>query len=304
MTQDAANPFEQIVHTTSPESRLLRVRSLSGGVSAEVTALELGDSNGHTRTLLVRRYGAADLRSNPQVAEREFKLLEFLQTKGVAAPKPIFFDASGELFPTPYLVTDYTEGETVFAPSDPNDFTRRLAAQLAEIHALGSSPELAFLTPLAGLGPRPAVLDESLQEGRIRTALEQTRPETASPLPRHAAPTLLHGDFWPGNVLWRSGRIAAVIDWEDAALGDPLADLANARLELLWALGQDAMHTLTRHYLDVTGLGAANLPYWDLCAALRPAGKLDGWNLGSEREGAMREQHAWFVQQAFAALGR
>jgi aminoglycoside phosphotransferase (APT) family kinase protein len=34
-------------------------------------------------------------------------------------------------------------------------------------------------------------------------------------------------------VLWRDGRIVAVIDWEDAQVGDPLADLANTRLELL-----------------------------------------------------------------------
>ena len=31
-------------------------------------------------------------------------------------------------------------------------------------------------------------------------------------------PVLLHGDFWPGNILWRDGRLVAVIDWEKRPL--------------------------------------------------------------------------------------
>jgi aminoglycoside phosphotransferase (APT) family kinase protein len=36
-----------------------------------------------------------------------------------------------------------------------------------------------------------------------------------------------------------------VLDWEDAAIGDPLADVANVRLELLWARGIEAMEPFT-----------------------------------------------------------
>ena len=63
---------------------------------------------------------------------------------------------------------------------------------------------------------------------------------------------LLHGDFWPGNILWRYGQLVAVIDWEDAALGDPLADVANSRLEILWAFGIDAMQSFTHYYQSLT----------------------------------------------------
>ena len=61
----------------------------------------------------------------------------------------------------------------------------------------------------------------------------------------------------------------AVIDWEDAALGDPLADVANSRLEILWAFGIAAMIGCTRQYRSMTAVDFANLPYWDLCVALR-----------------------------------
>jgi aminoglycoside phosphotransferase (APT) family kinase protein len=39
--------------------------------------------------------------------------------------------------------------------------------------------------------------------------------------------SVVHGDFWPGNVLVESGRVLGVIDWESARLtGTPARDLA------------------------------------------------------------------------------
>ncbi len=95
----------------------------------------------------------------------------------------------------------------------------------------------------AKISSPPATLDDSLAEGRIRAALE-----AAWPWPQQNTSALLHGDYWPGNILWRDGRLVGVIDWEDAALGDPLADLANSRLEIFWAFGGDVMHDFTRRY--------------------------------------------------------
>ena len=40
-------------------------------------------------------------------------------------------------------------------------------------------------------------------------------------------PSVVHGDFWPGNLLVGSGRVLGVIDWESARLGGtPACDLA------------------------------------------------------------------------------
>lgn len=42
-----------------------------------------------------------------------------------------------------------------------------------------------------------------------------------------ASSTAVHGDFWPGNVLLRGGRVSGVVDWERARTsGSPLADPA------------------------------------------------------------------------------
>lgn len=150
------------------------------------------------------------------------------------------------------------------------------------------------------LANRPTELDFSLSEGQIRAALELMWP----PAQKNKS-TVLHGDFWPGNLLWSQGEIAAVIDWEDAGVGDPLADLANARLEILMFFGMEAMQEFTDHYsIRMESLDYTNLPYWDLSAALRPAGRMSGFGLERETLQTFRERHKLFVNQALSRFKR
>ena len=83
----------------------------------------------------------------------------------------------------------------------------------------------------------------ALREGMLRQLLHRHWPP---PVPERTV--LLHGDFWAGNLLWRDATIVAVIDWEEAATGDPLTDVATTRLDLLWAFGPGAMTAFTDHY--------------------------------------------------------
>ena len=295
--------FQQLVHRIEPQSKLLRAWELKGGVSAQVTALEIERPDRQTKRMIVRRHGPADLTNNPQIAADEFKLLQILQSAGLATPAPYYLDQSGDIFLTPYIVIEYVEGDSEFTLAAETDYIHQLAKQLAKIHALDCSKlDVSFLPKQAQryskkISQRPTNLDQSLDEGRIRDTLESVWP-----LPQHNTAGLLHGDFWPGNILWKDGRIAAVIDWEDAALGDPLADVANTRLEILWAFGIDAMHSFTRHYQSLTSIDFTNLPVWDLFAALRPASKLSEWAAEEIAEQRMRARHKLFITQAFEKL--
>src|SRR5690606_19892791 len=117
---------------------------------------------------------------------------------------------------------------------------------LAKIHCVpDAASALDFLPaqPLRytdKLHKRPRQVDESLHEGRIRDVLEAVRE-----LPVVNEIVLLHGDFWAGNVLWHDDKLVAVIDWEDAMLGDPLADLGDIRIATFWSFGHDAMTQFT-----------------------------------------------------------
>ncbi|HEY7031758.1 MAG TPA: phosphotransferase [Thermomicrobiales bacterium] len=286
--------FRRLVQRIDPRARLLRTRRLTGGVSAEITVLEVARSDGETTKLLVRRHGDSDRAHNPHIAMDEFRLLEIAQAHALAAPEPYYVDESCDLFPTPVLVVEYIEGEADFAPTDLAGYLSRVVAELVKIHEVKETPDLSFLPRQdKGFGARPADLDTSLSEDRIRAALE-----SASPLSQVNESGLLHGDYWPGNILWRNGKLAAVIDWEDARIGDPLADLANCRLELLWWFGAAAMDDFTDRYRSLARIDLTNLPFWDLCAALRPCGKLSNWGLDEATERRMRALHSLFVSRA------
>jgi aminoglycoside phosphotransferase (APT) family kinase protein len=295
--------FEQLVQKIDPQSKLLQAWELKGGVSAQVTALEIERPDRQTKKMIVRQHGAVDLKRNPYIAADEFKLLQILRSVGLATPAPYYLDQSGEIFANPYVVIEYIDGKTEFAPAHVTDLIPQLATHLARIHHVDcSNLDLSFLPKqekryTEKLRERPTNTDESIDEGRIRDMLE-----SVGRFSQQNTSVLLHGDFWPGNTLWKDGQLIAVIDWEDAALGDPLADVANSRLEILWAFGIDAMHSFTHHYESMTTIDFTNLPIWDLFAALRPAFKIAEWASDDIAEQRMRERHKAFVAQAFEKL--
>lgn len=297
--------FERLIERIAPGSRLLRTWPLAGGVSAQMTALEIVRADGTTAKWVARRLADVDPTSGDTILALEYKLLHALRATSLPTPTPIAYDPPGAIFDAPALVLGYVEGAAQLEPPDVETFIHQMAAQLAQIHRLDvAALDLSFLPRQAEivstrLRARPGALDEAMNEDRIRAALESVWP-----LPPINPPALLHGDYWPGNVLWHDDRIAAVIDWEDAALGDPLADLANTRLELLWAFGAEAMRSFTREYAKVMpGIDARHLPYWDLCAALRPIGQIGDWGLDETVERMMRERHRVFVAEALRAIG-
>src|SRR6266567_4004424 len=171
------NKFAQVVQKMDPQSKLLRTWELKGGVSAQVSALEFLLPDGYTKKMIIRQHGAVDLKHNPQIAADEFKLLQLVQSVGLAAPKPFYLDQSGEIFSTPYLVIEYVEGETEFTPSHVPDLILQLATQLSRIHTVDCSKlDVSFLPQqeqryAEKLRERPTILDESLDEGHIRDAL-------------------------------------------------------------------------------------------------------------------------------------
>jgi aminoglycoside phosphotransferase (APT) family kinase protein len=306
--------FEQLVQTIAPGAQLLRTWQLNGGISAQMTALEIERPDGQMSRMIVRRPGDATLRRNPHAAEDEFKLLQLTQSLGLATPTPYYLDRSGSIFSTPYTVIEYIEGKPEFAPAHIADFTLQVATHLAKIHQVDcSNLDVSFLPRQAKgfaetFGKRPANVDTSLDEGRIRDTLESVWP-----LPQRNASTLLHGDFWPGNLLWQDAKLVAVIDWEDATLGDPLADFAISRLDILWIFGIAAMHSVTDHYTSIMAIDYTNLPYWDLYAALRlvrlASADLAEWAaffrpFGRDdiTEQTIREHYRFFIAQAFEKL--
>jgi aminoglycoside phosphotransferase (APT) family kinase protein len=275
-----------------------------------MTALELRLPDGRTRKVIVRRPGVWAVKRNPHAARDEFRLLHVLQSYGLPIQMPYLLDESGEVFPAPYLVIEYIEGNPDLAPSDLSDYILQLATYLAAIHRVGGSdPAISFLpqrpSHVAGMPEEALAAAGSASERQYARSIL----ESGIPPEELNSSVLLHGDYWPGNVLWRDGRLVAVVDWEDTEIGDPLADVAISRLDMLWAFDIEAMNDFTLQYESKTSIDFRHLPYWDLRAALRVPPTLGEWAtvyppFGRKdiTEKTMREGVGLFVAQALEKL--
>jgi len=296
-----------LVRAADPRWRAVRCWPLAGGVSARVTGIEVEEPGGHTRRLVLHQYGAANLRFDPQAAITEYRLLCLLSARGLPVPRPWLADETGSMGPGPCLLQDLIDGERVDNAPDLGDFLGQLAATLAALHGAGiARAEVPFLADVRGDVPRRLETGSSQPDrfagaSAVRAALQASWPP--APVNR---PTVLHGDYWPGNVLWRDGRLVGVIDWEDAAFGDPLADLSVTRLEIAWAYGPDAMADLTARYVALrTGTDVSTMPLWDLHAALRASTfDMETWGLPAPRLAAAQAAFAQFADNALAGLTR
>lgn len=294
VTNPPDDSLEPIARTLGGE--LVRAWPLTGGVSARTCGVEVR-MDGRLRKFVVRRPGRG---AGPESLGRDFDLLAALSGRGLPAPSPVLLAQPGEVFAEAALVLAYIEGETDFRGEDLPHTLESLARQLAQVHRSALGPDLAMLLPdreqlvADFVATTPAAPDETIGESEIRAAL------SARPLPKpRNPPALLHGDFWAGNVLWRDGGIVGIIDWEDAAIGDPLYDLAVSRLDMLWTYGPEALDLFTAAYAAAApDLDLSLLPCFDLTAALRPAGLISTW---SDSPALMRERHRQFREQALAA---
>jgi aminoglycoside phosphotransferase (APT) family kinase protein len=297
---DAA-AFGEVLGRVDPALRLVSSRHLAGGVSAQVTALEAVSSGGVAANLVIRQYGARDLQHDPRIAAHEYHLLSLLHAAGLRVPRPLLADESGTILPGPYLVIEHVDGEAMIDPAraalPQAAVISQLATALACIHdaavTLGDFPYLADMTDYATsrIRDRATFPDESLSEPEVRAALEPIWPP-----PVVNEPVLLHGDYWPGNTLWRDGAIIAVIDWENAATGDPVADVGNARMEICIGYGAAAATEFVRQYRALRpGVDLSTLPHWDLYAALRHAGRMGTWGLPAAEFARLQTGHRQFV---------
>ncbi len=301
--------LEKIIRQLDPHAALIDAWQLTGGSSAHSTVCRIQIADNSSQNIIIRQPAAGKLFGT---AQREFHILQQVQAMGIAAQAPLLLDESCQLLPTPYLVLSYVAGQPRYRLHDPVDCARQIATQLAKIHSvpLSGSDMTQLPAQLDYIGDRftirPNTFNATYHEAKIWETLA-----ACWPVPQLSAPALLHGDFWPGNMLWRDGKLAAVIDWEDAQVGDPLTDVAITRFDLLFIFGRNSMQAFTNQYKTVTNCNFTHLPYWDLYAALRISRSVDTWIDGWAELGrpditidTFLACYHWFVSQALVACER
>lgn len=172
---------------------------------------------------------------------REHRVLTALRDTAVPHPRTLALCPDADVIGAPFLVLEQVDG---FAPGLPlpAPFTDDAAAQremafslVDALAALASTDWRAI--GLEGFGRPVGFLDR--QVDRWLGALEKVRTRSVPHLdevagwlrdrrPAHPVTGLMHGDYTWNNVLFapeRPGRVAAIVDWEQSTIGDPLLDL-------------------------------------------------------------------------------
>ncbi len=295
-----------VVRRFAPDARVVAASGMDGGESATMTSITLERAGGARECVVLRQAGDANLAADPDAAENEARVLDALSRRGLPVPRALHVDQSHRLLSRPFLVVTFLEGAPDYDPSDRMDAAWQMAGFLARLHAIDAGH-----VDLAAVSRRQGPLDGPSRRNGLPGAFRGAREllEASRPPPVRNPEALLHGDFWAGNVLWRDGRLSGVVDWEDAAIGDPLADLAIARADMSWGFGREAMEAFTARYAGCTGFDLCALPYWDLRAALRQAPHAadyaEGWReMGRTdiTEAVIRAAHALLIDDAMAAL--
>jgi aminoglycoside phosphotransferase (APT) family kinase protein len=192
---------------------------------------------------VLRRPPRGDLLPTAHDVLREYHMISALYGSAARVPRPVIACEDGSVIGAPFYLMDRVDGivvqdefPAVFDPPAQRQLIgEELIDALVELHSVDCAA-----SALAGLGRPQGYLERQLRRwsGQLDLTLPRTRPLPGigeatdwlrANLPQSGPPTVVHGDYKLDNTIYRPerpARLAAILDWEMATLGDPLTDLA------------------------------------------------------------------------------
>ena len=216
---------------------------------------------------VLRRKPFGPLLPSAHAVDREYRLLSALYPLGFPVPEPLAMCDDPGVIGAIFYVMEMAKGRP-YADGALRDFdppTRRrmyeqLVDTLAELHNI--DPVAADLADFGRPGNyferQVARWTRQYRDSETDYLPEMERliaflPET---LPEQSRTSIVHGDYRIDNVVFDGdGTLTAVLDWELATLGDPLADFSY--LAMQWAMPADGGAGLSG--LDLPALGIPTL---------------------------------------------
>ncbi len=215
--------------------------------------------------LVLRRPPRPPLPPSAHDVLREARLLKALWPTQARIPRVVAVGESDAVIGSPFYLMERVAGEVIVssvpaaldAPDERTRIAQELIDALVEIHAVDWQA-----AGLEGFGKPTGYLERQLRRFGGLWELNRTReiPEVesvgkwlAEHLPESGPATIVHGDYRLGNTIYAPdapARLAAVLDWEMATIGDPLADLGY--LCMMWTEGGDPKGGMREYLGGVT----------------------------------------------------
>ena len=239
----------------------------------EIRATPIGEGHSNMTYLIERGGRGVVLRRPPRPplppsahdVLREARLLGALAQTAARVPAVLAVCADETVIGAPFYVMEWIEGEVIVTsvppaldnPTERAHIATELIDALVEIHAVDWRA-----AGLEDFGKPTGYLERQLRrfgglweinKTREIPAVESVGRWLAQNLPSSGEATIVHGDFRLGNTIYAPGapaRLAAVLDWEMATIGDPLADVGY--LCMMWPQRGDPAGGLREHLGRVT----------------------------------------------------
>ena len=240
-------PLQRFLKAAGLAAGPISVRRIGDGLSNITYAID-----GGAKQWVLRRPPRGPLPPSAHDVLREARLLDALSGASVRVPEVVAVCDDPQVIGAPFYVMPFIAGDVLTSQLPPaylqSEHPKQIAAQLVEalveLHAVDTASRAR-----SGLGHGEQYLERQLR--RFRGLLERnaTRPlpELAqvgdwldANRPPSSAVTMVHGDYRLGNTIFTAHprpRLVAILDWEMATLGDPLADIGY--MTAMWAEADD-----------------------------------------------------------------
>jgi aminoglycoside phosphotransferase (APT) family kinase protein len=280
----------------------VQTRFVAGGASNELFEIRRGDAR-----MALRRPPREVPAGRNETMRREYRVLAALTDTDVPHPRAIAVCDDPSVLGACFYLMDFVDGwspmrmQRRWPPPFDADLDARKGLAWELVDAIARLARVDWRAAgLEGFGKPDGFLDRQVDRWLAHLARFRFRAlpgidEAAAWLrghrPRAYTPGIIHGDYQFANVMFRHGapaRMAAIVDWEMATIGDP-------RLDLGWVLmgwpdpdeeragagyvDYEAMPSraeLMDRYAAVAGLDVDEMDYFVILARFKIAIVLEG----------------------------
>lgn len=212
--------------------KVIDVKQFIGGQSNPTFFL----SSEKDTNIILRKKPPGKLLPSAHAVEREYKVQKALMKTEVPCPKMIFLCEDEKIIGTPFYIMEFIKGIVYESILDVKDKKKRKSIFLQMVRMLGRLHNINYKkVGLKDFGKSGNYAERQISrwEKQWHLCKQRDLPEINiiinwlnKHIPNKFGSSIVHGDYRLGNLIYNENEttLKAVLDWELATIGDPLAD--------------------------------------------------------------------------------